>query len=108
MSNKPVPILDLPLEFTPNGIPVSLRPYFQEYDLEKLDPERDAFTIIERTLARGDLRELQWLFQRFDSERVRAFVEKYGVSRLPRRRAKLWTLVFQVPYEPRQDRIWKH
>ena len=43
---------DLPL--TPNGIPISLRPCFQEYTLEKLDPERDAFTVIERTLARGD------------------------------------------------------
>jgi hypothetical protein len=27
---------------TANGIPVSLRPCFQEYTLEKLDPERDA------------------------------------------------------------------
>ena len=38
---------DLPL--TANGIPISLRPCFQEYTLEKLDPGRDAFTVIGRT-----------------------------------------------------------
>lgn len=108
MDDKPAPILDQPLEFTPNGIPVSLRPFFQEYVLEKLDPERDAFTVIERTLAWGDIRELQWLLRRFDYDRVKAFVEKYGARRLPRRRAKFWALVFQVPNQPRKDRIWKH
>ncbi|MBI4673794.1 MAG: hypothetical protein HY741_19270 [Chloroflexi bacterium] len=108
MSDLPAPILDQPLEFTPNGIPVSLRPFFQEYVLEKLDPERDAFTVIERTLAWGDVRELHWLFQRFDSARLKAFVEKYGARLLPRRRARFWALFFQVPYAPRKDRIWKH
>jgi hypothetical protein len=54
---KPEPSLEL----TPAGIPVSLRPFFQEYLLEDLDPEHSAFTVIERTLAWGDRRELQWL-----------------------------------------------
>ena len=108
MNDKPAPLWDQPLEFTPNGIPISLRPYFQEYDLETLDPERDAFTVIERTLAWGDVRELRWLFRRFEAERLKAFVETYGARRLPRRRGKFWAVVFQVPYQPRKDRIWKH
>ena len=46
-------------EMTPNGIPVSLRPFFQEYTLENLAPQTDSFTIIERTLSRGSRRELR-------------------------------------------------
>lgn len=108
MDKKPIPILDQPLEFTPKGIPISLRPFFQEYTLENLDPDRDAFTVMERALAWGDIRELRWLFRRFDRERLRDFVQKYGVRLLPRRRAKFWALYFQVPYNPPKNRIWIH
>jgi hypothetical protein len=62
--------LDHDLKRTPAGIPVSLRPFFQEYVLEDLDPERSAFTVIERTLAWGDLSELRWLFARYGRERL--------------------------------------
>jgi len=58
------------LELTPAGIPVSLRPFFQEYVLENLEPERSAFTVIERTLAWGRLPELRWLFARYEPERL--------------------------------------
>jgi hypothetical protein len=37
------PVRDL--ELTPAGISVALRPFFQEYVLENLDPERSAFTV---------------------------------------------------------------
>jgi hypothetical protein len=30
------------MEFTPVGIPTSLRPFFQEYVLDEIDPERSA------------------------------------------------------------------
>jgi hypothetical protein len=42
------------LSVTARGIPHSLRPFFQEYDLDDLDPERAAATIIERTLRYGN------------------------------------------------------
>jgi hypothetical protein len=58
------------LELTPAGIPVSLRSFFQEYVLENLDPERSAFTVIERTLAWGDPPELRWIFARYQQERL--------------------------------------
>ncbi len=38
------------IEFIPLGIPRSLRPTFQEYNLERLDPDRDAFTVVEKVL----------------------------------------------------------
>jgi hypothetical protein len=108
MNEQAASLWDQPLEFTPNGIPVSLRPYFQEYDLEKLDPERDAFTVIERTLAWGDLRELRWLFQRFEAERLKAFVEKYGGRLLPRRSLYYWANYFELPVPARRSPIWPH
>ena len=59
---------DAQLKRTPAGIPVSLRPFFQEYQLEDLDPERSAFTVIERTLAWGEVPELRWLFGQYGEE----------------------------------------
>lgn len=97
-----------PKEITVLGIPLSLRPAFQEYTLEELDPELDAFTVIERTLGKGDMRELQWLFGNYGVERLRNFVEKYGVRFLPRPRMQYWTLYFELPIEIPQERIWKH
>jgi hypothetical protein len=85
---------DLPL--TANGIPISLRPCFQEYTLEKLDPERDAFTVIERTLARGDRRELRWLFARYGRERLAEWVRQTGWWRLSRRRFRFWLAYFDI------------
>jgi len=35
------------------SIPSSLAPFFQEYDLAKLNPQRDSHTIIERALQFG-------------------------------------------------------
>jgi len=84
------------LVLTPKGIPVSLRPAFQEYTLEKLDPERDAFTVIERTLALGDRRELRWLFRRYGRERLIEWVRQAGWWRLPRRRFRLWVNYFDI------------
>lgn len=97
-----------PNDLTPAGIPISLRPAFQEFQLEELDPELDAFTVMERTLGRGDMLELRWLFRKYGLDMLRAFVEKYGLRFLPRPRMQYWTLYFALPMEIPQDRIWKH
>jgi hypothetical protein len=100
---------DLPL--TPNGIPISLRPCFQEYILEKLEPERDAFTVIERTLARGDRREVRWLFARYGRERLAEWVRQAGWWRLSRRRFRFWLAYFDI-YDYRRNPlgrgVWPH
>jgi hypothetical protein len=75
---------DVHLEGTAAGIPVSRRPFFQEYTLEDLDPERSAFTVIERTLAWGDLPELRWLFAQYPLERLAEWAHHAGWYLLPR------------------------
>ena len=101
-------ILDDTLKLTPAGIPVSLRPFFQELVLENLDPERSAFTVIERTLAWGDLPELRWLFGHYGHERLARWVRQAGWRCLPRRRLKYWLCFFELSDYHRGERIWPH
>jgi hypothetical protein len=102
-------LTDSELVLSSSGIPVSLRPCFQEYTLEKLDPERDAFTIIERTLALGCEPEIQWLFARYGQERVREWVRQAGMGRLSRRRFRLWVNYLDIrDYRPRRRGVWPY
>jgi hypothetical protein len=95
-------------EKTPAGIPVSLRPFFQEYNLEDLNPERSAFTVIERTLAWGDWLELRWLFARYGVERLAEWMRKAGWRCLPRRRFKFWVWFFGLTDYQQGERIWQY
>ncbi len=103
-----VEIQDEPLEFTEKGIPVSLRPYFQEYDLEKLDPESDAFTVMERALAWGDFAELRWLFRIYPYDELRSFVEQYGWRILPWQSFNYWENYFGLYVPQFRMRTWPH
>ena len=96
------------LELTSAGIPVGLRPFFQEYVLEDLDPQRSAFTVIERTLAWGDRRALCWLFAVYGPERIVDWVRQAGWRRLPRRRRLFWLCFFNLADYQRGERIWLH
>jgi Family of unknown function (DUF6922) len=103
-----VPTSENELSRTPAGIPSSLRPFFQEYVLEELDPERNAFTVIERTLAWGDVAELTWLFATYDWERVAEWVRRSGWYLLPRRRFQYWRHFFGLTDYQHGERIWAH
>ena len=102
--------LDEPLALTPRGIPISLRPFFQEYELERLDPEADAFTVIERALSWGDRRELRWLFRRYPREQIAEVVGFAGWWLIPRQRFYYWLNIFEITDYRRSDyqRIWPH
>lgn len=59
-------------------IPGGLRPYFQEYDVDRLDLQADANLIIQRTLDFGNWEDIRWLFGFYGVERVRNFLDTYG------------------------------
>lgn len=97
---------------TPSGIPLSLAPCFQEYDLERIDPEQHKELVIERVLAYGDRRELQWLFNQYDRKQVTNWVQRLGARRLPWRRYNLWCVLLNLPPARRlrlqESQIWPY
>jgi hypothetical protein len=80
-----------------SAIPASLAPFFQEYDLNRLDLERSAGTIIERTLQFGNRAEIAWLFQTYALQRIRDWVADWGQAALPEPHLTFWTLVLDLP-----------
>jgi len=77
-------------------IPSTLAPFFQEYDLARLDPQKDAPTLIERTLRFGTRAELRWLFHTLPRHQIRAWVQAWGSRALPEPHLSFWRLVLEI------------
>lgn len=77
-------------------IPATLAPFFQEYDLAQLNPQKDAATIIERTLRFGTRTELQWLFAEFSRGQIQAWIQVWGKFALPEPHLSFWRLVLEI------------
>ena len=82
-----------PDPFTNQGIPRSLAPFLQEYNLEDLDPEQAAATVIERTLRYGNRAELRWLFARYPRAVITDWVRRWGRYGLPPPHLAFWQLL---------------
>lgn len=97
---------------TAGGIPLSLRPCFQEYEFEQLDPIQHAGLIIERTLAYGNRLEVGWLFACYGRVHLVEWVQQRGVRRLPWRRYNLWCVLLDLTparrLRPEGNRIWPY
>ena len=78
---------------TERGIPRSLAPFLQEYNLEDLAPQRAKATLIERTLRYGSREELRWLFRLYGEEAIAAWVRDWGRYALPPAQLAFWRLV---------------
>ena len=81
-------------------IPTSLAPFFQEYDLAQLNPERDAATIIERTLRFGTRAELRWLFSIYSKQKIADWVQRWGQYGLPKEHLSFWVLFLGIEKSP--------
>jgi hypothetical protein len=77
------------------SIPLSLKSFFQEYEIEKLNPEKDSFTIIERVLQFGNRQEIKWMFNLYSQEKILSWVNQYGSERLPQPHLNFWKLVLE-------------
>lgn len=85
---------------TNSTIPTSLAPFFQEYNLAQLRIERDASTIIERTLHYGTRSELRWLFSVYSRKRIKEWFEKWGKYGLPEPHYSFWKLILELETIP--------
>jgi len=81
------------ITLTARGIPRSLAPFFQEYCLDDLDPERARWTIIERTLRWGNRAEVRWLFRRYSQPVIADWVRHWGEHALPEAHLAFWRLL---------------
>lgn len=77
-------------------IPLTLAPFFQEYDIAKLNPQVDSHTIIERILQFGNRTELRWLFKTYSQEQITDWVKKYANDKLPQPHCAFWKIILEV------------
>ncbi|MEO8357472.1 MAG: hypothetical protein ABI621_16320 [Chloroflexota bacterium] len=78
------------------SIPTTLGPFFQEYEFSKLNPQRDAHTIIERALQFGNRAELRWLFAVYSREKIASWVRQFGKDKLPQPHRVFWQTILEV------------
>jgi len=78
-------------------VPLSLAPFFQEYDITVLSLQKDSHTIIERALQFGNRVELRWLFTVYSQEQIALWVKKFGKDKLPQPHRAFWQIVLDLP-----------
>jgi Family of unknown function (DUF6922) len=77
-------------------VPLTLAPFFQEYDVTKLNSRTDSGTIIERTLRYGTRSELKWLFTEFSRSEIREWIQAWGSFSLPAPHLSFWRLALEI------------
>jgi len=92
----------------PKRIPVSARPFFQEYNLEHLDVDQHAALVIERILQYGNRAEVRWLSETYGRDQIRHWLIQSGMSRLSLRRYHLWRFVFDLQEGSKPTGIWNY
>jgi squalene cyclase len=97
-----------------SAIPIGLKPYFQEYNIARLNLERDANLIIQRTLEFGTWDELRWLFETYRSKRIRLFLRQYGERQLSPVTFNYWRKLLNIrrwkksPFVVGRRELWDH
>jgi uncharacterized protein DUF6922 len=95
-------------------IPRGLKPYFQEYDVKRLDIVRDANLIIQRVLEFGTWEEIRWLFETYRSKRIRLFLRQHGERWLKPVTFTYWRKLLGIrrwrksPFPTAGGELWKH
>ena len=99
---------------SPSRIPIGLKPYFQEYDIARLDITRDANLIIQRVLEFGTWDELRWLFETYRSKRIRLFLREHGERLLKPITFNYWRKLLGIrrwrksPFSTAKGELWDH
>jgi len=79
-----------------NTIPSTLAPFFQEYNLQQLDSQRDSATIIERALQFGNRAEIRWLFAQYPRIQIVDWIKQFGKARLPHPHLDFWQMLLEI------------
>lgn len=93
-------------------IPVSLHPYFKEYDILSLDLNKDATLIISRTLEFGDWNDVTWLYRKYKPHRIRVFLRQHGERLLRPVTFNYWRKLMRIhkwrtsPFPTPRAEVW--
>jgi hypothetical protein len=87
-------------------IPISAKPFFQEYIFSKLDAREHASLVIERILAYGNRAEVRWVFDFYGISQLQKWVSQNGSRLLPKRRYRLWCVILDIPLETTKKSLW--
>jgi len=71
-------------------IPASTRWLFPEYNFDRMNAEEFFPVIVERILNRGSWAEIRWLLDRYEKDRIAAWVQRHGYRRLDKRALHYW------------------
>jgi uncharacterized protein DUF6922 len=98
----------------PDQIPAGLITHLQEYDVAKLDVERDSNLVIQRTLEFGTWEEVRWLVQRYGAPHIRSWLRQWGERQLSRVAFNYWRKFARVrkwrrsPFPTPKGVLWPH
>ena len=79
-----------------SDLPVSTAWLFPEYNFADMDVRKHRYVIMERILERGAWNEINWLFDRYHTRGVRAWIRRWGFRALSRHSFALWKLVLNI------------
>lgn len=74
-----------------------LKPIFWDLDVEKLDPKKHSYQVIDRILEFGNTPQVDWMFKNYSKEEIIEVV-KYS-RQLSLKSANFWAGYFEIPKE---------
>jgi hypothetical protein len=75
-------------------LPKRFEPLFWEFDTDKLNIEKDKWTIIERIVNKGSFKDVRWLFEVYEQSEVQeVLVNDYNIST---NAAKQWAQILNI------------
>jgi len=78
-------------------IPKSLHRYFWDVDVEKLDPKKKPYFVINRLLDKGNLEAVRWVRENYKEEQIKETFKK--MRDFNAKVGRFWSLFLNIPRE---------
>lgn len=80
-------------------LPQRLKAALWNVDIEQLDPERDADSILASVLEFGTFEDVQWAIRRYGYDRIHQFFRERGSPEISDRTVAFWRALFHAEDE---------
>lgn len=78
-------------------LPKYLHQYFWDVEVEKLDPKKKPYFIINRLLDKGDIKAVRWVRKNFKEEEIKETF--YKIRDFNIKVGRFWSLFLKIPQE---------